>query len=133
MKVGLIGRLSIGLSAVCGLITVQALPASAAIDQCKTGQMCFWHNQSYSGTFFYRTSSSPDLGSNSDEAHSLYNRTGYNWVIYDDKNYDKSDRRFCVRPNSRVSDLGASQFKFGDKISSVEKLSGACPAEIPRI
>jgi hypothetical protein len=129
-----LGKIALGIGAVAGLLlAVPALPASAAIDQCHTGQMCFWHNQAYGGTFFYRTSSDLDLESNSDEAHSLYNRTGYNWVVYDDKNFDKDDRRFCVRSNHRASDLGASQFKFGDKISSVEKLTGACPAEIPQI
>jgi hypothetical protein len=127
-------RIALGLGAVAGLLlAVPAVPASAAIDQCHTGQMCFWHDQAYNGTFFQLTGSDADLGSNSDEAHSLYNRTSANWVVYDDKNFDKGDRRFCVRPNRRASDLGASQFKFGDKISSVERLSGGCPAEIPQI
>jgi Peptidase inhibitor family I36 len=120
-------------SALVASTLLLTAPSQAAIDQCNTGRMCFWHNSSYEGTFFSRTSSDGDLGSNSDEAHSLYNRTGYNWIVYDDKNYSTGDRRFCVVKGARAANLGSSTFKFGDKISSVKKLAGACPAEIPRI
>ncbi|GAB3993252.1 hypothetical protein GCM10028771_17790 [Nocardioides marmoraquaticus] len=113
--------------------TTVVSPAQADTDQCDSGQMCFWHNQSYGGRFFYRTSSDGDLGGDSDEAHALYNRTSKNWIVYDDKNFDSSDRRFCVRPGRRVADLGNSSLKFGDKISSAKKLTGGCPAEIPVI
>ncbi|KAB2810588.1 hypothetical protein F9L07_01060 [Pimelobacter simplex] len=113
--------------------TLVAAPASAAIDQCNSGQMCFWHNTSYEGPFFKLTASDDDLGGNSDEAHSLYNRTGYNWIVYDDKNFSTGDRRFCVPKDVRVSNLASDAYKFGDKISSAKKLSGACPAEIPKM
>lgn len=126
-------KLMFSLAVTLMILANATQSASAAIDQCESGRMCFWHNSSYEGTFFSRTESDGDLGSNSDEAHSLYNRTGSNWIVYDDKNYSTSDRRFCVAVGSRASNLGASQFSFGDKISSVKRLPGACPAEIPRI
>ena len=130
MRSTLVSTAVVTVTAATALV---AAPASAAIDQCNTGQMCFWHNTAYEGTFFKLTASDADLGSNSDEAHSLYNRTGYNWIVYDDKNYSNNDRRFCVPKGVRVSNLASSAYKFGDKISSAKKLAGACPAEIPKL
>ncbi|GIH23323.1 hypothetical protein Aph01nite_16330 [Acrocarpospora phusangensis] len=67
--------------------------------------------------------------SDNDEASSVENFTVVAWVLFDDA--DLRDRRYCIRPGEVVPDLGAPQYKFNDKVSSVLKLSRATCDEYP--
>jgi hypothetical protein len=120
-----------GLLAAIAVAAVSPTPASAALSQCGSGRMCFWHNQDYGGTFFSRGSSDDHLGENSDEAHSLWNRTSVHWIVYDDSNF--YGRAYCVVSGYRNSDLGEWPYEFGDKISSARPLAAGhnCPSGIP--
>jgi hypothetical protein len=108
--------------ALAAAVLVVGLPsqANADPDDCPPNRLCLWHNQNFESTLFHRVASSSGLGSNSDEAHSVFNNSQNAWILYDDSGF--SDRRFCVRPGTRVSDLGSQAVKFGDKISSVQRL-----------
>lgn len=120
--------------AMVAVFTFAGAPAYAAKSDCPSGKLCLWHNQNYLGTLFTRTSSDDDLGSNSDEAHSVYNHSNVAWVLYDDKNYSTRDRRFCIKSGRSTADLGSGAYSFGDKISSVSKRSkNTCPSGVPRI
>lgn len=99
---------------------VVGTPAQADIAQCGSNLMCFWHDQGFGGRFFSLTASDAHLGSHSDEAHSVYNRTGVAWVLYDDENF--RDTHWCIPPGVRNRDIGASPYRFGDKITSARRL-----------
>jgi hypothetical protein len=113
-------------------------PAYAEAATCRKGHMCFWWDQGYNGRLFATSTSQADLDvwgrGDSDEAHSLHNRTGVAWLVYDDKKYDATDRHFCVMSGVRNYDIGTGPYRIGDKISSVRRLgSNRCPAGVPKI
>lgn len=101
-----------------GVVVIPA-PAWADWDDCSSARLCLYHNQDGEGDWFSRTSSDNDLGGDSDEAHSVWNRSQVAWLLYDDKDY--SDRVLCIRSRYAAADLG--DYSFGDKISSVKKRS----------
>lgn len=109
---------ALGAAAAIGAALVIAPPAAnAAYGDCASGALCMYHNQSGSGTIIRYTSSVESMGSNSDEASSVYNRSSVAWILYDDSSFQ--DRRVCILSGDRVGDLGDIQ--FNDKISSVQK------------
>ncbi|WP_204043928.1 hypothetical protein [Acrocarpospora phusangensis] len=65
----------------------------------------------------------------SDKISAIRNYDSVAWVLFDDKYYE--DRRFCIRPGESVPDLGAPQWKFNDKTSSVLRLTTASCAGYP--
>jgi hypothetical protein len=69
----------------------------------------------------YITIYSTNLHGASDRASSIENNDWSAWVVYDDRNFQ--DRRYCIRPKEKVNVLGAPQWKFNDKISSVKRLN----------
>ncbi|MEV7007880.1 hypothetical protein [Streptosporangium sp. NPDC051022] len=65
----------------------------------------------------------------SDRASALENNDWSAWVVYDDRNFQ--DRRYCIRGWETVNVLGAPQWKFNDKISSVKRLNSRSCAGYP--
>jgi hypothetical protein len=128
-----IGTLLMGVLLAVGVAVVTPTVAQAAKSDCLDSRLCMWHNQNYASTLFMRTSSDDDLVSNSDEAHSVYNHTKVAWVLYDDKGYDDTDRYFCIKSEVSHPDIGAGPYRFGDKISSVRKLTSNSCGSMPQI
>jgi hypothetical protein len=122
-----------GVLLAVGVAVVTPTVAQAAKSDCASGRMCFWYNQNYSGTDFYVVDSDTHLGVYSDKAHSVYNHTSVAWVLYDDLNFDPSDRHFCIRAGVSHPDIGAGPYRFGDKITSVRKLTSNSCGTIPQI
>jgi Peptidase inhibitor family I36 len=128
--------------ALCMVVVTTFAPAASGataavaprgLEQCQPfAPMCFWHNQGYRSTFFSLSDSESHLGGNSDEAHSVWNRSTVAWILYDDNTFDESDRHFCIRPGHRNRDIGAPAYKFGDKITSAKRLDTSwCPPGVP--
>lgn len=111
------------LLAAAAAVAVPATAQAAKADCFGSEALCLWHNQYYRGTLFAPVVSDGHLGDDSDDAHSVYNNTKVAWVLYDDENFDDSDRHFCIRSGVSNPDLGASPYKFGDKITSVRRLT----------
>lgn len=106
------------LGLIVGLLVVMMpAPAQAAYSECSgSPRMCFWHNTGGGGTHFFVNHNDNHFGSHSDEAHSLWNRSGFAVLVFDDQDWDQSDRYFCVPPGYAHNDL--SNIQFGDKITS---------------
>jgi hypothetical protein len=103
-------------SLAIGLVMVFAPAAQAAKSDCTSGKLCGWYNQNYGGTLNQYTNDYNDMGKNSDEWHSVYNRDNVAWLLYDDKNYQGSSVK-CAAAGAYEDDLGS----FGDKVSSIKK------------
>jgi hypothetical protein len=77
-------------------------------------------------TLFTRSERDDDLGSNSDEANSAWNRSRIAWIVYDDDDF--SGTRYCLKPNYRVPDFDDYEAPgpggFSDNITSVRKRRG---------
>lgn len=119
------GRLGPTIAAGVALAASAAFATSASASttsptspqDCPAGYVCLWHDQNYTGPRFILNHSSPHLGENSDEAHSVDNNTGQYARLFDHDNWQGP--RVCVRPDGQIPDLGG----FGDATTSVE-LSG---------
>jgi hypothetical protein len=100
----------LGIVALLGLSSTSALASlQLASDQRLQGD-----ERTYSGD-------KDDLGSFGDKASSVKNTDRANaWVLYDDDHY--GDRRFCIRPGQTINNLHDPRWRFGDKISSVNRL-----------
>ncbi|KAA9375415.1 hypothetical protein F5972_27005 [Microbispora cellulosiformans] len=106
-------------AAVAGTIT--AAPAAHA--ELKPGEwagLYLYDDSWYEGEHRVFTYSNGSIGF-SDRASSIVNNTWLAWVVYDDRDF--RDRRYCIRPWEKVDVLGAPQWKFNDKISSVQLLN----------
>lgn len=64
-----------------------------------------------------------------DLTSSVYNQDSVAWVLYDDTGYQ--DRRYCIAPGQRISNLHNDAWKFGDKISSAKRLTTASCGNYP--
>lgn len=107
---------TVGAVALAASLVVAVAPAAqAAKSDCTTGKLCGWHNQSYGGTLNQYVNDYNDMGGNSDEWHSVYNRDNVAWLLFDDKNYQGTVR--CAAAGASEDDLGS----FGDKVSSIKK------------
>ena len=95
--------------------------------------LCMWHNQNYGGTRFTPADSVDHLGGDSDEAHSVWNHTTVAWVLFDDDDFDTNDRHFCIPAGVSHPNLGAAPYKFGDKITSVQRLETNNCGNLPQI
>jgi hypothetical protein len=123
-----------GLLVAAGGVVTGTQPAMAARGDCASSRLCIWYNQNFTGTIKSYSASNPNLGGDSDEAHSIYNHTSVAWVVYDDADYSTNDRRFCVKAGQYTSDLGQASYKFGDKITSISRRSNnTCPAGVPTL
>lgn len=110
-------------AAVAAALTVTAVPAHA--DE-PYSALVLYYDGWFEGYPIIRYDSDPAMSNfASDEASSVKLYGPYAWVLYDDKHY--KDRHYCIRPGEKVEHLGAPQWKFNDKISSVKRLStGSC-------
>lgn len=107
----LAGALALSLTALMGV----APAAQAAKSDCTSGKLCGWYNQNYGGTLNQYVNDYNDMGGNSDEWHSVYNRSSVAWLLYDDKDYKGTVK--CAAAGASEDDLGS----FGDKVSSIKK------------
>jgi len=116
---------------VAGAATAAVLTAApAAQADAAAGQLLLGRDQSLTGTVWSHRSSIANLGSSEgDKASSAKNEDSVAWVLYDDKNY--KDRRYCLTPGRYIRDLHGGSWNFGDKISSVYRLSTASCAGYP--
>ncbi|GAB3817715.1 peptidase inhibitor family I36 protein [Kribbella italica] len=118
-----------GLLVATGGLVAATQPAAASRTDCPANRICIWHNQNFTPTAIPYVKNEPHLGSNSDEAHSVYNNGSVAWLLHDDDNYSRSDTFFCIRAGQYTSDLGQPAYKFGDKITSISKLpNNNCPS-----
>jgi hypothetical protein len=101
--------------------------------QAATGQLWLAENQSMGGKNCGWADSQPNLSNTfcsfSDKASSVWNGSDNAWVLYDDAGYQ--DRRYCLVPGGRIANLHDSRWNFGDKISSIKRLSGTSCAGYP--
>ena len=120
-----VGLLAAGLTAASVLVPLQA--------QAATGNLWLGENQSMGGKNCGWAASQPDLSktfcSFGDKASSVWNGSDNAWVLYDDAGY--GDRRYCITAGGRISNLHDSRWNFGDKISSIKRLSGNSCAGYP--
>ncbi len=109
-----IGTLVLGVMAMSSVVL--GSPAQAA-----SGVLRLGHDQNLGGENYTYSTSNRNLGGPGDEASSARNESDSAWVLYDDTGF--RDRRYCIRPGEYVRDLHNEQWNFGDKISSVRRLS----------
>ncbi|WP_179855071.1 peptidase inhibitor family I36 protein [Paractinoplanes atraurantiacus] len=124
-------RLTAGIVSVAAMATASlfalSAPAEAAQAVCiepEPAALYLYENRNGSGDVFQATASVIDFrvfGFN-DKASRVWNKYDCRaWVLYDDNQFE--DRHYCIRPNQTV-DLHLEKWNFGDKISSVKKLTG---------
>lgn len=121
----MLGLMAAGSIAATGLFA----PASAQArvqDTCIAPLGCLWHDQDFRGNTKQLTKEVDDLGNTyGDQAHSVWNKSGYWMGMYEDDNY--GGRCITIKPSrpgepSRVWNLGAYDRgwrNWGDSISSV--------------
>lgn len=85
------------------------------------GPLVLGEHQDLGGAQWNYTGSETRLGSAGDKASSVKNRDVVAWVLYDDTNH--GDRHFCIGATGYIPNLHDSKWNFGDKISSVKRLS----------
>lgn len=101
-------------------ITGTATAAHADLGVGDPAGLYLYEDSWFEGELYVRTYST-NLHESSDRASSIENNDWSAWVVYDDRNFQ--DRRYCIRPWEKVNVLGAPQWKFNDKISSVKRLN----------
>lgn len=129
-----------GATAVAAVGLLAPAPAQAKVQETCTAPLgCLWHDQNFGGDAKQLHANVPDLHADGhgDDAHSLWNRSGYWMVLFADKNY----RGACIsiKPHnldgtpSRIWDLSAYRTDgdhWGDRTSSVrfhQIRPGTCP------
>ncbi|MFG1996309.1 peptidase inhibitor family I36 protein [Actinoplanes sp. NPDC048988] len=123
-------RLAAGIMSVVAMATASLFAlstpaeAQAVCIEPEPAALYLYANRNGSGDVFQATVSVIDFrvfGFN-DKASRVWNKYDCRaWVLYDDNQFE--DRHYCIRPNQTV-DLHLEKWNFGDKISSVKKLTG---------
>ncbi|GAA1012908.1 hypothetical protein Aple_015570 [Acrocarpospora pleiomorpha] len=105
--------------ALAGLSVLSAAALTAAPAQASAGALRLGEHQSLAGKIWLYYDNTSSLGGAGDEASSAFNDTEDAWVLYVDSGY--RDHRFCIRSGQYIRNLHT--YNFGDKISSVRRLS----------
>jgi hypothetical protein len=100
-----------------------AAPAEATLEGLLLGE-----HQNLDSPRFY-ANSERNLRGFSDETSSIRNESPVAWVLFDDREFE--DRRYCIRPGEQVDDLHDRTWRFGDKTSSIMRLTSASCAGFP--
>ncbi|WP_030671016.1 peptidase inhibitor family I36 protein [Streptomyces sp. NRRL B-1347] len=118
------------LAAVAIAATALVTAPQAAADTKAIG-LYLGEHQNLGGAKWYFDKTETSVGRAEDKASSVWNDSGYAWVIFEHKNH--RGRAYCLYPNKRVHDLHVQWLSFGDKISSVRRLADAGCAGYPPI
>ncbi|NEY32592.1 hypothetical protein GTU99_10375 [Streptomyces sp. PRKS01-65] len=110
-----------GLIAVVAAVATAMVTAPASHAGTRAAGLLLGQHQNLGGSVWYFPGSKADIGSAGDKASSAKNDDTVAWLLFDDKNF--SDRRYCLAPGYYVKDLHFGSWNFGDKISSVKRLT----------
>jgi hypothetical protein len=110
-----------GLIAAVAAVAAAMATAPASQADTRAAGLLLGQHQNLGGSVWYFSDNRADIGSAGDKASSARNDDTVAWLLFDDKNF--SDRRYCLAPRHYVKDLHYASWNFGDKISSVKRLT----------
>lgn len=120
-----------GLGVVIGGMVATTAPASAAWGDCSLSYLCLWGGSNYPGAPWFEQKNLGNYNTgwlNNDESSSAANRSSISSFMLYDKTGGASDGGVaCVPRNYSSKNLHDEDPGWGDRISSMKIVNGACP------
>lgn len=112
-----------------GFAVSASAPAQAAWGDCNSNYMCLWGNTNWNGNPWWEKRSNGDYSTgywNNDETSSVANRSSTaSLMVYARENQKTDEGVACVPRN--YADRDIHRYGWGDRISSMRIILGACP------